>query len=109
MSASQRRKGQVGERDAFAFLRDRLGSVVKKRNLAQSRDGGHDLRIGELAVVEVKRRHALSVYPWVEQAKQAATGDELAVVLARGDGKRWLAIMDGDDFSKLLEKVLPSH
>ena len=42
MTAMQRRKGQRGERELFALLSDRLGTVVR-RNVDQARKGAQDL------------------------------------------------------------------
>lgn len=76
MSASQRTKGAVFERetaDAFTAALHREDSPFK-RNITQARDGGHDLLVGPL-VVECKRRKTLgTVYGWLQQAIAAATG-----------------------------------
>jgi hypothetical protein len=76
MSASQRTKGAVFERetaDAFTAALHREDSPFK-RNITQARDGGHDLLVGPL-VVECKRRKTLgTVYKWLQQAIAAATG-----------------------------------
>ena len=54
MSASQRRKGQQGEREAAAELTDQLGLIVKRR-LGQERDGGH------VATVTVDHQSRLNI------------------------------------------------
>lgn len=88
MSASQRRKGQVGEREAAALLSAEFGTVCK-RTLDQPRDGGSDIDLPPFSV-EVKRRKRLSLHAWV---KQAAAAGGTPVVLARGDGEEWVAIV----------------
>ncbi len=73
MSASQRRKGQAGEREAHRVLWEQLGDCVEKRDLAQTRDGGGDIRIpAARVVVEVKRRNRRSVPTWLRQAEASA-------------------------------------
>lgn len=88
MSKSQRRKGQVGEREAAELLSEEFG-VVCKRTLDQPRDGGADIALGPFSV-EVKRRKTLGLHAWVKQA-QAAGG--IPLVMARGDGEDWVVIV----------------
>lgn len=100
MSKAQRDKGQVFEREICALLSDHLGTVVK-RNLAQTRGGateGSDITIGRFSI-ECKRRARISIYDWLDQAARDA-GDKVPVVVARGDGRRAIAIMD-------LEALIP--
>lgn len=92
MAASQRRKGQQGEREAAALLSAEFGTVCK-RTLDQPREGGSDINLAPFAV-EVKRRKSLGIHAWLKQA-QAATNDthRIPIVLARGDGQEWAAIV----------------
>ncbi len=114
MSASQRAKGQRGERDAHRVLWEQLGDIVKRRDLSQTRDGGGDIRIPAARVlVEVKRTQARSVPAWLRQARHSAaaaildfrtgerTGtDWTGVVMWRRNGGQWqvfqpIALSDG--------------
>lgn len=92
MGASQRRKGQVGEREAAALLTDEFG-VQCKRTLDQPREGGSDIDLQPFAV-EVKRRKSLGLHAWVKQAK-AATDEKhrIPIVMCRGDGQEWLVVV----------------
>ena len=73
MSASQRRKGQVGEREAHHLLWLHLGDIVEQRDLSQARDGGGDIRIPAARVlVEVKRVEQRAVPTWLRQAALSA-------------------------------------
>lgn len=108
MGASERRKGQAGEREARKFLVDRLGDMVSKRDLSQSRDGGADLRLrmfrGHDSVVEVKRRNAITLHAWLDQAEAAADGGD-AFVMARGDGRDWFVAMSAETFCTLIREL----
>lgn len=97
MSASQRRKGQAGEREAYKVLWEALGDIVERRDLSQVRDGGGDIRIPKArVVVEVKRTNRRSVPTWLRQAEASAlllseTGKPqwVAAVMWRRNGGEW--------------------
>ncbi len=91
MSASQRRKGQVGEREAAALLTDEFGTVCR-RTLDQPRQGGCDVADLPPFSIEVKRRKSLTLHSWIEQARKAHP-DRVPLVMARGDGREWLVIV----------------
>lgn len=92
VAASQRRKGQLGEREAAALLSEEFG-VVCKRTLDQPREGGSDISLPPFAV-EVKRRATLGLHRWVQQAEAAVSGDHrIPLVMARGDGQEWVVIV----------------
>lgn len=84
------RKGKVGEREFANLLSERLGSLVT-RNLAQSREGGHDLvGVGWFAV-EVKRQDVLRVAVWWDQAvKQAAISGKQPALAYRLPRHPWV-------------------
>jgi hypothetical protein len=56
VSASQRTKGQRGERELFALLSGELGSVVRRR-VDSSRDGGCDSLDIDGWAIECKERN----------------------------------------------------
>lgn len=88
MSAMQKRKGKGAELELARLLSERLGTVVK-RNLGQSRDGGHDLLISGWAM-EVKRAALPRVSEWWEQTLLQAEKSGLRPVLAyRANFKPW--------------------
>lgn len=95
MSASQRRKGAAGEREACKALADEFGLSVA-RNLDQTRDGGTDIHLGPFQI-EVKRRKRIGgLYEWLGQAK-----GELPTLMLRADGKGWLVVMEFDKWARL--------
>lgn len=73
-----RSKGQRGEREALVLLTTWLEEVVPdrcpelKRNLMQSREGGHDLVGIDWLAIEVKRHERLSVESWWGQTLKQA-------------------------------------
>lgn len=85
MSVMQKRKGKDGENELARLLTERLGTVVK-RNLGQSRAGGHDLLLPGWAV-EVKRASSPQLATWWQQtllqARNAGTRPVLAYRLDR--------------------------
>lgn len=96
MGASQRMKGQRGEREAVSLLRQSLGAaIVEDRDLAQCRDGGGDVRIpAARVVVEVKRTQARAVPTWLAQAHATAAGigpTWVGAVLWRRNRSPWRA------------------
>ena len=105
MSASQRRKGAVAEREACAYLSEALGRVVQ-RDLSQTRDSGADAYIdttaGRLAV-EVKRQERANLYAWLEQVEGTA---DLSAVMWRPSRRDWVVCMSADDFVRLLREAL---
>jgi Holliday junction resolvase len=107
MSASQRRKGAAGERELAHLLTEQLGWVVS-RNLAQARDGGDDLTIAQFRV-EVKRRKAIAVHQFMDQAAAAAGTGEVPVVAMRGDGQGWLVMFRLEDAVPLIREALPDR
>ena len=106
MSASQRRKGQSGEREVCALLQGEFGIKVG-RKLAQCRDSGNDVDIGPFCI-EVKRRARIgNVYEWMSQAEfSTPDGYNMPVVFMRADGHAWLVLMNFIDWAKLAREEL---
>ena len=105
MSKSERRKGADGEREVCHILADNLGISVN-RNLSQTREGGCDIVCGPFNL-EVKRRKSIAVYEWMDQAAASCEGSkQKPVVICRGDGKKWLAIMPLEDWMDLAREVM---
>ncbi len=97
MSKSQRTKGAAGERELAGILADALGIEVR-RKLGQARDSGNDIDLPGFSVECKRRARIAGLYDWLEQADG---GNGAPVVMARGDGKVWLAVMRLDDWLTL--------
>lgn len=94
---NSRAKGASAERELIAELRDYLGEGLTanmKRNLEQSRKGGHDIAGLDGWAIEVKRYKSLSEAEiariWERQAvDQAWKVDARPALAYRGDYKPW--------------------
>jgi Holliday junction resolvase len=93
-----RRKGAAGERELIRLLRDELGDIVS-RNLSQTRDGGRDILGLPGYAVEVKRCEIGRIAAWKRQAVAQAADDELAVVAWRQNGRPWVFLVEGDEWT----------
>ena len=74
---------------------------------SQMRDGGTDIAVGQFRI-EVKRRAKIgNVYEWMAQSENSCREPgQIPVVCARADGKQWLAIVNMDDFCRLIGNEL---
>jgi hypothetical protein len=93
MSARERRKGQVAEREACKLLSDELGIEVT-RHVDQARQGGADVLTIPGYAVEIKRRESLSRPAWWAQAvRQGIRHEAEPLVLYRQSRKPWRALI----------------
>jgi Holliday junction resolvase len=92
---NSRNKGKRGERELANLLQEYLGRDVT-RNLAQSRDGGHDLNLEGLAL-EVKRREVLALREWWDQALDQAVDGRVPVLAYRASRRPWRFVVPGVD------------
>jgi Holliday junction resolvase len=93
MSASQRRKGAVGERELFRLLSDELGFVVR-RNVDQARNGGADCIELPGFAVECKRQERLCLPAWWRQAvRQGIAMQAEPIVWYRRSREPWRALL----------------
>jgi hypothetical protein len=93
MAASQRRKGQVGERELFRLLSDELGVSVK-RNVDQARNGGADCIELPGFSVECKRQERLARPAWWRQAVRQGIADGAEpIVFYRRSREPWAALI----------------
>lgn len=82
MGKFSRDKGQRGERELYGLLFERLGDIVKKRDLSQPRDGGVDIQIADIWGVEVKRVETGYRAAWGAQAEKACLTLGLVPIVA---------------------------
>lgn len=104
MSKSQREKGAAFEREVCKALRDELGLVIN-RNLAQTRDGGYDIKIGQFRL-ECKRRQKISLYQWWHQIESCCQPDEIPVLAIREDAGKRLYVIDEATFASFVRGEL---
>ena len=105
MSNSQRTKGAGGEREVCHIIRDTLG-VDARRNLFQTREGGCDIYLRPYRI-EVKRRARIGqVYDWMAQAERSCKPEDRPLVVARADGRGWLAILPLEHLLSLIREEI---
>ncbi len=114
MSKLSRDKGATFEREIANELSALLGRKVK-RNIGQARDGGDDITLPPYRI-ECKRRDRIAVYAWLDQCAEAcntskdpreltpssAAEANVPIVVARGDHREAIVIMQWDTFKTLL-------
>jgi Holliday junction resolvase len=89
MSAMQRTKGQVAEREIAALIRELTGWEVRRR--VRNHAGDSDLEGIPGWSVEVKRSARPQIAPWWRQTVAQAT-HALPVLFYRLDGAKWRAV-----------------
>jgi Holliday junction resolvase len=94
-SVNSRNKGKRGERELANLLQEHLGMGIT-RNLAQSRDGGHDLNLDGIAL-EVKRREELALREWWGQTLDQAGDSRVPVLAYRASRRPWRFVLAGAD------------
>lgn len=101
-----RNKGASAERELAALIHERLG-VRLKRNLEQSRNGGHDLIAPDIAApaaatlesfaIECKRYRATSAALvakwWLQATQQAQKAGKVPVLAYRADWQPWRVVV----------------
>jgi hypothetical protein len=102
MSASQRLKGQRGERELHALLSDQLGTVVR-RNIDQARQGGADgLEVPGWSI-EIKRCEKTTKGIWWAQTLRQANGRK-PILFYRASRRPWMAVVRITDLAPQLGK-----
>jgi len=94
MGAMSRTKGQTGEREAAALIRDLTGWDVRRR--VRQHDGDSDLEGVPGWSVEIKRHASASrgdiAAWWAQAVAQARPAGLLPVLLFRRDRDQWRAV-----------------
>jgi len=97
-----RNKGHDGEREMVrllgAVVEEIVGRQMLKRNLNQTRDGGHDIAGLDFLALEVKRQETLDVESWWRQTLTQAekAGGLTPVLVYRQNGRKWQVMMLGE-------------
>lgn len=94
MSATSRTKGQTGEREIAAIVRDLTGWDVRRR--VRQHEGDSDLEGIPGWSVEVKRRRQAQrsdiAHWWAQTVAQAQRAGALPVLFFRADRDQWRAV-----------------
>lgn len=107
---NSRAKGKVGELEFAALLRKHGFDGRRGQQFAGGADSpdvvSEDL---DCYHFEVKRVQKGSLYDWLDQASKDAsksTGFKVPVVAHRKNNKKWVAILDMDDFLCMVKGLL---
>ncbi len=96
-----RQKGHDGEREVVRVLAPVVEAVLGeprvRRNLMQTREGGHDICGLEHLAVEVKRCETLEIEKWWKQTLRQAenAGGAIPVLMFRQNRGKWRVMMFG--------------
>lgn len=102
MGRMSRNKGKTGERELANILKEH-GYDARRGQQFCGANGDADV-VGLPGVhIEVKRTETLSLYPALEQATQDAREGEIPVVFHRRNHKRWVAIMELENFLNMYQ------
>ena len=104
MSASERRKGAVGEREVVKLLHAYGWTDAKRTSDGATQAARGDIAGGPAGVsFEVRRREALSIWRCLEQAESDA-GALLPVVAFRRSRSRWYAAVPLETLLRMLRE-----
>jgi len=99
-----RNKGKSGELEVRDLLR-KYGVPARRGQQFRGGPGTPDVIHGLEGIhVEVKRVESFSLYPALAQAKDEADEGDTPVVFHRRNEKRWVVVLDAEDF---LDMVVP--
>ena len=95
MGASQRRKGQQGEREFARSLREQGGPFIA-RNLNQSAVGGADFVTLEPWCIECKRQERMALGAWWVQACEQTPAGYYPALAYRASRQPWRIVVPLD-------------
>lgn len=102
MGKASRDKGKRGEREIADLLKAH-GYDAKRGQQYCGANGDADV-VGLPGVhIEVKRTEAFRLWDAMQQAKRDARPGELPAVFHRKNGKRWVVVMDAQDWLTLYD------
>ncbi len=96
-----RSKGGRGEREVVELLKAK-GWTEAHRNFASGGYGGADIVNVPGYAFEVKFHERTSIWPWIEQVKEAASPTETPIVAFRRSRSEWMACLPLEDLLALM-------
>jgi Holliday junction resolvase len=102
MAKASKDKGKRGELEIANELKKR-GYDARRGQQYCGSNGDADVTGLHGIHIEVKRTEALRLYEAMEQAKQDKKEDEIPIICHRRNKKKWLVVMELDDWIKLYE------
>lgn len=101
MSKTQREKGKRGEREAAELLRPVFPDARRRVVNHAGAEDGRDLENTGAFAVQVKRH----VRPAPVSALYEIKAPGIPLLLTRGDGGEWLAVLRADDLVRILADI----
>ncbi len=107
MSVNSKQKGSRGEREWRDKLREYGITARRGQQFSGSPDSPDVVSsLDDEFHWEVKRTEALSLYKAMEQAKKDSGESQKPIIAHKRNGKKWLVVMDADDFLKLVDELI---
>jgi hypothetical protein len=104
MSATERRKGAVGEREVVQLLHDHGWRDARRTSDGLGQQTRGDITNGPAGIhVEIKRQERLNVPAALRQAHDDANALDVPVVIHRPSRSPWMATLPLDDLLELLQ------
>lgn len=104
IGAMSRTKGKVGEREVAALLRS-FGFQARRTSQYCGNTGDASDVVSDMEGfhIEVKRTEQFNYYAALEQAERDAKGKATPVIFHRKDRRKWLVVMDAEEFLALMK------
>jgi Holliday junction resolvase len=103
MGKASKDKGKRGELELANELKKR-GYDTRRGQQYCGANGDADVTGLDGIHIEVKRTETLRLYEAIEQAKQDKKDGEIPIVCHRKNSKKWVVIMELDDWLKIYNK-----
>lgn len=104
MSATERRKGAVGEREIVRILKDAGWTRAERTSNGRAQHARGDIANGPPGVhIEVKRQERLNVPRAFRQIESDANPLDIPVLVHRPSGQDWIASLPLDELLPLLK------
>lgn len=94
MGLKSRRKGQKGEREAAAAIRNAIGIECRRGQQFKGGSDSPDIATDSPLHFEIKRLRRIAILAALRQAESESAADRLPLALVREDGDtEWVAIV----------------
>lgn len=105
MTVNSRAKGARGELEFSSFLREHGFAARRGQQFSGGSDSPDVVSNVPGVHFEVKRTETLSLWPAMDQAKRDAAEGTYPCVVHRPSRRRWIAILDAEDFLNIMKTV----
>jgi Holliday junction resolvase len=103
MSRTERLKGQVGEREVVALIRQHGWPHAERTSRGVAQKGRSDISGGPAScAIEVKRQERLNIPKAFDQLLADANAGDLPVLIHRPSRHAWMATVPADELLALL-------